>query len=72
MSNDFVFDDDDLAKEAGAGANRKFKEFDCPECHAHNPVGDTFTDGDEVLCNYCGCEFKVSISQEGRVKFKQL
>jgi transcription elongation factor Elf1 len=73
MSNDFQFDDDDFAKEAGAaGGSRVHDEFDCPECNANNPVGDTFSDGDEVSCNYCGREFKVRINQEGKMKFREL
>jgi transcription elongation factor Elf1 len=63
------YDDDDDSKSA-AKAGRK--DFDCPECNANNPLEAALEDGQEVLCNYCGCEFKVSISQEGRVKFKQL
>lgn len=70
MSSDFDFDDDE--KGAPAGGSRVFKEFDCPSCNANNPVDDTFTDGDEVRCNYCGSEFKVAVNAEGRVKFKEL
>ncbi|WP_223634755.1 hypothetical protein [Corallococcus sp. EGB] len=73
MSNDFVFDDDDFAKEGGAGsATREFDEFDCPGCNANNPVDEKFTDGDEVRCNYCGCEFKALVNQEGRLRFREL
>ena len=30
-------------------------EFDCPECDANNPT-ETFGDGAELTCNYCGSE----------------
>ncbi|RKH59310.1 hypothetical protein [Corallococcus aberystwythensis] len=73
MANDFQFDDDDFAKDSGAGSgSRVKKEFDCPGCNANNPVDETFTDGDEVRCNYCGCEYKALINQEGRVRFREL
>jgi DNA-directed RNA polymerase subunit RPC12/RpoP len=72
MANDFQFDDDDFAKDAGASGGGVHDEFDCPNCNANNPVDDTFTHGDEVRCNYCGSEFKVSINQEGKTKFREL
>ncbi|MCY1015248.1 hypothetical protein [Pyxidicoccus sp. MSG2] len=70
MANTYDFDDDDKDLKATAGG--KFKEFDCPDCNANNPVHDTFGDQDEVRCNYCGTEFRVTVSGEGRVKFKEL
>ena len=66
--NNFDFDDDD--KDMKAGANKRRKEFDCPDCNANNPVD--YGDGDEVRCNYCGTEYKVIISDEGRVKFREV
>ncbi|MCP3103178.1 hypothetical protein LZ198_30290 [Myxococcus sp. K15C18031901] len=69
MASEYDFDDDD-AKESSAG--RSHKEFDCPSCNANNPVDDGFADQDEVRCNYCGCDFKVVINSEGRVRFKEL
>ena len=44
-------------------------EFECPECNAHNPYHDGFSPGSEVLCFYCGQEFKV-VDIDGRWKFK--
>ncbi|MCP3060745.1 hypothetical protein ACN47A_14085 [Myxococcus fulvus] len=69
MAGDYDFDDDD-AKETTKGGS--LKEFDCPGCDANNPVHDGFGDGDELRCNYCGCEYKVKISAEGRAKFKEI
>ncbi len=69
MGSNYDFDDDD--KDAGGGP-RAFKEFDCPDCNANNPVDDTFTDGDEVRCNYCGSEYKALVNSEGRVRFKEV
>ncbi len=64
------FDDDD-EKESGRGASAtRFKDFDCPSCNANNPV--EFGDGDEVLCNYCGTEFKVKVSDNGKAKFREI
>jgi len=53
------FDGDEEMKESTGG---RFTEFECPDCNAHNPVDDGFTAGDEVLCCYCGMEFKVKLS----------
>ncbi|MDQ3262420.1 MAG: hypothetical protein M3Y59_01990 [Myxococcota bacterium] len=67
-----AYDDEDDAKEAGSsGVASKFKEFDCPSCNANNPVDPPFGNGEEVLCNYCGEEFSVKVSDEGRVKLRE-
>jgi hypothetical protein len=60
------FDDDD---DKAAGQSKRGTEFECPDCNAHNPVGDGFVDGGEVICYYCGMEFRVSES-DGKFKFK--
>ncbi len=65
------YEDDDANKElAAAGPKSKFKEFDCPDCSANNPVDPPFGQGDEILCNYCGSSFDVKVSDEGKAKFK--
>lgn len=64
------FDDDDEVSEEAAGRKRRFLEFDCPECSANNPLDDGFGDGDEVLCNYCGQELRVQVSDEGKLKLR--
>lgn len=69
MAGDYDFDDDDH-KESAEGGRRK--EFDCPDCNANNPVDEGYGNGDEVRCNYCGCEYKVTVNAEGRVKFKEV
>lgn len=69
MASHYDFDDDD-AKESAGGARRK--EFDCPDCNANNPVDDGISDSDEVRCNYCGSVYRVTISSEGRMKFKEI
>lgn len=60
--------------EAGddAGRGRRFDDFDCPDCAANNPYDDTFGDGDEVRCYYCGQDFRVHVSEEGRLRLKPL
>jgi hypothetical protein len=64
------FDDEDAPREATAGRRRRFHEFDCPECSANNPFDDGFGDGDEVLCAYCGEEFKAKVSEEGTLRLR--
>ena len=53
------------------GRRRIFKDFDCPTCSANNPYDDGFGDGDEVLCYYCGAEFKVLVNDEGRLRLRE-
>ncbi|MGQ0503760.1 MAG: hypothetical protein ACT4TC_00420 [Myxococcaceae bacterium] len=65
-------DDDEKESKGGSGAESVFKEFDCPGCNANNPVDPPFGDGEEILCNYCGMEFKVKVSDEGRLKLKEM
>lgn len=67
----FDFEDDEKEMKGEAGAHSRFKEFDCPDCNANNPVDETFGDGDEVRCNYCGTEFRVKITDEGRMKLRE-
>ena len=52
------------------GAKRKFDEFECPACSANNPF-DTFGNGDDVLCNWCGMEFRAIVDDEGNLKLKE-
>ena len=66
---DFHDHDDD---EGGGGRKSSFNDFDCPSCSANNPTADPFAPGDEVLCNYCGTEFRVKISDEGRLQLKEI
>jgi hypothetical protein len=61
--NNFV-DEEAPAAEPG----KVLKEFECPECNAHNPYDDGFTVGDEVRCYYCGEEFYVQ-DHDGRIKY---
>ena len=63
-------DDDDKERKGKPGKGRK--EFDCPTCEANNPTEDPIKDGSEVRCHYCGNEFLVSLSDTGRMKFKEV
>jgi transcription elongation factor Elf1 len=63
-------DDDDDGPSQGSG-RKMYKEFDCPVCSANNPVDPPFTDADELLCNYCGAQFVVKLTDDGRVKLKE-
>lgn len=51
------FDDEDTKPPDDGG---KWYEFDCPECNANNPMDDGFKVGAEIICHYCGQEFKVA------------
>jgi len=53
------------------GSKRRFDEFECPACTAYNPMGDGFGSGDEVICNYCGVEFKAHVDDEGKLKLRE-
>ena len=64
-------DDDEVEAQAAAGSSRRFNDFDCPACNANNPYDDGFGDGDEVLCYYCGQEYRVRVSDEGRLRLKE-
>ncbi len=66
------FEDDDEKGNRPVSARLKFKEFDCPGCSANNPCDPPFSQGDEILCNYCGCEFEVRITEEGKVKLREI
>ena len=61
---------DEEPDDGGAAGTSRFKEFECPDCNAHNPVDDGFVVGDEVMCCYCGMEFKVKFTG-GRLKLKE-
>jgi hypothetical protein len=77
MPVDRNMDEDDMAADekdgdlaSASGAKRRFKEFECPDCAANNPIDETFGNGDEVTCNYCGTEFKALVNDDGKLKLK--
>lgn len=72
MPVDLFDDEDDNRKEMEADAKRGAKEFDCPGCSANNPVDAALQDRDEVMCNYCGTEWKVSINDSGKLKMREM
>lgn len=59
-----------LGDGSAQGRKRRFREFDCPECSANNPYDDGFGHGDEVICNYCGEQFKANVNDDGRLRLK--
>ena len=61
-------EEEDL-KESG---RRAYTDYDCPSCDANNPVEMALRDGEETRCNYCGSEYKVRITDEGRLRLKEL
>jgi hypothetical protein len=68
-SDEFADEDKDDAA-AASGSRRRFNEFECPDCTANNPVDDGFGNGDEIICNYCGTEFRVVVDDDSRLKLK--
>ena len=62
-------EEEDLREER---RQRAYTDYDCPTCNANNPVEMALRDGDETSCNYCGSEYKVRITDEGRLKLKEL
>lgn len=65
------YDEDDEDKTL-LPAQKKFKEFDCPGCDAHNPCDPPVGNKDEVLCNYCGCDYQVIVTDELKLKLRPL
>ncbi|HVP67466.1 MAG TPA: hypothetical protein VMT17_09410 [Anaeromyxobacteraceae bacterium] len=53
------------------GRRTRFGDFDCPSCDANNPYDEGFGDGDEVLCYYCGQEYEVRVSDDGRLRLRE-
>lgn len=71
MPLDHYDEDEEEKKSDGVGVKRRFKEFDCPSCNANNPCDPPIGNGDEVLCNYCGSEYSVSVNEDGRMKMRE-
>ncbi len=76
MPFDRQIDEEEYAEEEErkdpriAGKKRRFSDFDCPDCDANNPYEDGFGDGDEIRCHYCGQEYRVQVSDEGRLRLR--
>jgi len=68
-----AFDEDDLQPEPSqvSGRKRRFPDFDCPSCNANNPYDDAFGDGDEVLCYYCGQQYRAEVNDDGRLRLRE-
>ncbi len=62
--------DDDDSELENLGRRRRFGDFDCPDCSANNPYDDTFGDGDEVRCYYCGQEFRAEVNDSGKLRLR--
>lgn len=75
MPNERYDHDDETEREdreGGRGASSTFQEFDCPSCTANNPSGDPFGAGEEVLCNYCGTAYAVKVTDDGKLRLREL
>lgn len=64
------YDEDDDKPEVTK--KKKFDEFDCPSCNANNPWPDGLHEGDEIHCHYCGTSYLVRLSDEGKLKLKEI
>jgi hypothetical protein len=65
------FEEDEIDPGAAEGSRRRFGDFDCPACNANNPYDDGFGDGDEVLCYYCGQEYRAEVNDDGRLRMRE-
>lgn len=65
-------DDDGLKDDERKLAAKRRRDFECPDCAANNPVEEPLKDRDEVRCNYCGSEFRVTESDGGKIKLKSM
>ena len=54
------------------GSSRRFGDFDCPVCNANNPCDEPFGNGAELRCFYCGQEFRVTVTDGGRLKLREV
>jgi hypothetical protein len=63
-------EEDEKKSGRSLGSKRKFDEFECPACSANNPY-DEFGNNEEVLCNWCGVEFKAVVDDEGKLRLKE-
>ncbi len=65
------YEEDDAKREGDEmGRARRFGDFDCPDCNANNPYDDSFGNGDEVRCYYCGQEFRATVDESGRLRLR--
>ena len=63
--------EEEEARKSGRalGARRKFTEFECPTCSAHNPYDD-FGHKDDLVCNWCGTSFVALVDDEGTLTLR--
>jgi len=62
---------DDQKGDPAEGQQRRFSDFDCPDCSANNPYDDTFGDRDEVRCYYCGQLFLATVTDGGKLRLRE-
>jgi hypothetical protein len=71
MPFDPGYDEDEPPPSAEVeGRRHRFTDFDCPECSANNPYDAGFGNGEEVLCYYCGQEFRAEVNDSGKLKLR--
>lgn len=64
------YEDDDDKPDNEKGKVRF--EFDCASCNANNPWPDGFTEKEEISCHYCGTSFLVRLTDEGKLRLKEI
>ena len=64
--------EEDENKKSGSylGTKKKFEDFECPTCSAYNPH-ETFGNGDEVSCAFCGLPFRVEVDEDARLRLRE-
>jgi hypothetical protein len=75
MPVDDYIDEDDEKNEGSSGernAQSRFAEFECPVCSANNPCDPPIRTGDEPICNYCGTQYLVKVTEAGRLRLREL
>lgn len=68
----YAHDDDDERPKGPAG--KRLGDWECPSCNANNPSDEFVPEkrGVEIRCHYCGVEYRITLSDEGRLKFKEI
>jgi transcription elongation factor Elf1 len=72
MPIDQYEDHDEDERSSPTTGRQSFKEFDCPSCNANNPCDPPLSEGDEILCNYCGSEYQVRVTDGGKLRLREI
>ncbi len=71
MVQEYDSSDDDDGPKRGGG--RALRDWDCPDCSANNPCDEKVSEkGVELRCNYCSNEYRITVGDDGKLKFKEI